>query len=331
MPIIPGFFSGPGALCMTSTLPLIVVTNGTAGEGYWAVHHLLRTGRCRVRATARRPDSPAGQRLQALEVGGRRCQVVQAATEDEAALSRAFAGAAGIYGTTIYNIHAKQYRADNPEEMAQGRALVAAARACSTLEHFLFQTMTRFDRPPERLGLEAPIHFRTKWLLEEQVKAAGLPWTFLRQPAYMRQLKFGLQWPNRLVFPYPPGTRLAFVAEEDLGKLVAALFARRVEYLGKAVNGVSEVVTVEEIAARARRLNPRFNPRYRQASRLERAFFDRVVVRLKPAFRYPSQINANLLAGNQFAMTMDDRNRCAELVRPLELTTLEDWLRSHWC
>lgn len=313
-----------------STLPLIVVTNGTAGEGYEAVRHLLRTGLFRVRATARRPDSAAGQRLQQLAVEGRRCEVVQAATEDEAALGRAFAGASGIYGTTIYNIHAKVYRAENPEEMAQGRALVAAARACSTLTHFVFQTMTRFDRPPEQLGLESPIHFRTKWQLEVLIRDAGLPWTFLRQPAYLRQLKFGMQWRNHLSYPYPPGTRLAYVAEADLGKFVAALFARRDEFLGKTVNGVSEVVTPGEIAARAHALNPRFSPRYRQATFLERAFFDQVIVRLKPAFRYPSQINANLAAGNPFAMTAADRDFCAALIRPLPLTTLEDWLREYW-
>ncbi|MCL4720414.1 MAG: NmrA family NAD(P)-binding protein [Gammaproteobacteria bacterium] len=310
--------------------PLIVVTNGTAGEGYWAVYYLLESGRFRVRATVRRPDSPLADRLRQLNVGGRRCEVVQAATDDEPALRRAFSGASGIYGTTVYDIYARQYRADNPAEMAQGRALIAAARACDGLQHFVFQTMTRFETHPEDRGLPSPIHFRTKWQLEEMIKEAGLPWTWLRQPAYMRQLKFGLQWPNRLVYPYPPETRLSFVAEEDLGKLVAALFADRAGFLGQAVNGVSEVVTPQEIAARAHRLRPAFNPRYRQASWLENAVFDQVVVRLKPAFRYPSQVNANLRAGNLFAMTLDDRQRCQQLVSPLPLTTLEDWLREWW-
>lgn len=310
--------------------PLIVVTNGTAGEGYWAVHYLLAGGRFRVRATVRRPDSPLAERLRQLNVDGRRCEVVQAATDDEPALRRAFSGASGIYGTTVYDIYARQYRADNPAEMAQGRALIAAARACQSLQHFVFQTMTRFETHPEDRGLPSPIHFRTKWQLEQMIQDAGLPWTWLRQPAYMRQLKFGLQWPNRLVYPYPPDTRLSFVAEEDLGKLVAALFADRAGFLGQAINGVSEVVTPREIAARAHRLRPRFSPRYRQASWLENALFDQVVVRLKPAFRYPSQVNANLRAGNLFAMTLDDRQRCQQLVNPLPLTTLEDWLKDWW-
>lgn len=308
--------------------PTIVVTNGTATEGYWAVYYLLKTGLFKVRATVRRTDSALAERLQQLDVDGRRCELAKASTEDEAALRQAFDGAAGIYGTTVYNIYAKKYRHENPAELAQGRALIAAARSCSTLQHFVWQTMTRFDAQPESLGLESPIHFRTKWQLEDEVKAAGLPWIFLRQPAYMRQIKFGMQWKNRLVYPYPPDARLAYVAEEDLGKLVAAIFADADAHLNRTINGVSEVLTPVELARRAHELIPAFRPKYRQATALENAFFDYVIVGLKPAFRYPSQINQNLKAGNYFAMTTADRESCNELIRPLSLTTLEDWLRA---
>lgn len=310
--------------------PTIVIVNGTADEGYWCVHYLLQAGGCAVRATVRRPDSPAARRLRELTVDGRRCEVVQAATDDEAALRRAFQGATGIYGTTIYDIYARHYDPANPKEMAQGIALLNAAKACGTLEHFVFQTMTRFDTPPETLGLESPIHFRTKWQLERMAQDAGLPWTLLRQPAYMRQIKFGLQYKWWLVYPYPPDVRLAYVAEEDLGKFVAAIFADRGRFLHQTVNGVSEITTPVELARRAHAVVPRISPRYRQATWLERQFFDQVVVRLKPAFRYPMQINRNIRAGNPFGMTMADREFCARLIAPLTLTSAEDWLREQY-
>lgn len=310
--------------------PTIVVVNGSADEGYWAVHYLLKTGRFRVRTTVRRLESSRVDRLRQLDFEGNRCEVVKAATENEAELSQAFDGAQGIYGTTIYNIYAKKYRHENPEELAQGHALIAAAKACSTLEHFVWQTMTRFDRPPEELGIEAPIHFRTKWELEEEIKQAGLPWTFLRQPAYMRQVAFGMQFKNRLVYPYPPETRLAFVTEEDLGKFVAAIFMDRDAHLNHAINGVSEVLTPIELAARAHALNPDFSPKYRKATWIENAFFDYVIVGLKPAFRYPAQINKNLMAGNCFAMHVEDKTACERLIAPLQLETLEDFLRERF-
>ena len=228
--------------------PTIVVINGTADEGYWSVYYLLRTGRFHVRATVRRPESALAERLRQLDFDGNRCEIVQASTEDSAALQAAVDGAQEIYGTTVYNIYAKRYRHDNPEELAQRHALIAAAKACSTLEHFVWQTMTRFETPPEEPGLESPIHFRTKWQLEETIKDAGLPWTFLRQPAYIRQVKFGMQFKNRLVYPYPPTARLAYVTEEDLGKFVAAIVSDRNAHLHQTVNGVSEVVTPAELA-----------------------------------------------------------------------------------
>ncbi|MEZ5566661.1 MAG: NmrA family NAD(P)-binding protein [Gammaproteobacteria bacterium] len=310
--------------------PTIVVVNGTANEGYWSVCYLLKTGLFNVRTTVRRPDSALSERLRRLEFDGRHCEIVQAATDDETALRSAFAGAQGIYGTSIYNIYAKRYRPANPEERTQCHALINAAKSCTTLEHFVWQTMTRFEIPPETLGLETPIHFRTKWQFEDVIKQAGLPWTFLRQSPYLRQLKFGMQFRNRLVYPYPPDTRISFVAEEDLGKLVAAIFANRSAYMHQAVNGVSEVMTPVEIAERAHRLMPAFSPKYRQSTWIENAFFDHVIVGLRPAYRYPSQINANLRAGNYFDMTLHDKAHCERLLSPLGMTTLEDWLREHF-
>ena len=310
--------------------PTIVVTNGTAGEGYWAIYYLLQIGLFNVRATARRLDSEQANRLRALDFDGQRCEVVQASTEDEAALSNAFEGAEAIYGTTIYNIHAKKYVAENPQEMAQGLSLIAAAKACSTLKHFVFQTMTRFEQHPEDIDKESPIHFRTKWALEELVKEANLPWTFFRQPAYMRQIKFGLLWKNRLVYPYPPETRLSFVAEQDLGKIVAQIFAQRDRFMHQTVNGVSEVTTPIEMAQRIHALKPDLKPKYRQATKIENAFYDYIIVGLHPAQRYVSQINGNLIAGNAFAMDKTDQQFCAELISPLKLSTMEDWLRDEY-
>jgi len=308
----------------------VVVVNGTAGEGYWAVYYLLQAGHFDVRATVRRPESSLAARLRELDFDGRRCEVVKARTDNQAELEAAFDGAAGIYGTSVYNIHAKRYRPANPEERAQCDAVVGAARACATLEHFIWQTMTRFELPPAELGLEAPIHFRTKWQYEEVIRAADLPWTFLRQPAYFRQIKFGMQFKDRLVYPYPPDTRLAYVAEEDLGKMVAALFARGDSCVHQTINGVSEVVTPVELAARAHALRPEFSPDYRVATWVENAIFDHLVVGLNPSFRYPRQINQNLMAGNYFAMTARDKAAAAELIAPLELSTAEDWMREHF-
>ena len=306
--------------------PTVVVVNGTAGEGYWAVYYLLKTGRFNVRATVRRPDSALSQKLRDLDFDGNRCDVVEAATNDQAALEKAFEGASAIYGTSVYNIHAKQYRPANPEEREQCRAVVNAAKNTAGLEHFVWQTMTRFELPPKELGLEAPIHFRTKWQFEDVIKESGLPWTFLRQPAYMRQVKFGLQYKTKLVYPYAPDSRLAFVSEVDLGKFVAGIMQDKDAYMHKAVNGVTEVLTPVELANRIAQFKPGFNPSYRQANWLENAIFDRIIVGLKPSFNYPKQINHNIMAGNYFAMTREDKARCEALTGEWGLTTLEDWL-----
>ena len=50
----PGECVADNADCQSSNhQPLIVVTNGSANEGYWSVFYLLSTGRVRVRSTVR--------------------------------------------------------------------------------------------------------------------------------------------------------------------------------------------------------------------------------------------------------------------------------------
>lgn len=311
--------------------PTIVVVNGTADEGYWSAYYLLKSGLFNVRATARRLEGERIERLQALDFGGRKVELAKAATDDRDALVEAFDGAQGVYGTSIYNIYARQYRPANPEENAQCRAVIEAAERTSSLEHFLWQSMSRLEFPASRFGLEAPIHFRTKWFFEDVIrKETDLPWSILRQPAYMRQIKFGMQYKNKLVYPYAPDARLSYVAEEDLGKFVAAIFADKVRHMNKVINGVSEVVTPMELAQRAHAVNPDFSPNYRQATWIENAIFDQFVVRLKPAFRYPSQINRNICAGNYFSMTLDDKALCEDLISPLKLCSAEEWLRNYF-
>ncbi|MEE4184341.1 MAG: hypothetical protein V2J12_01095, partial [Gammaproteobacteria bacterium] len=61
----------------TAQRPTVVVVNGTAGEGYWAVYYLLKSGQFNVRATVRRPESSLAARLRELDFDGRRCEVVK--------------------------------------------------------------------------------------------------------------------------------------------------------------------------------------------------------------------------------------------------------------
>lgn len=132
-------------------------------------------------------QSTNAQKLINLEVHGRRAEVVEASNDDKDALSLAFQGAEGIYATTLYNVDMKKkFDPDNIEELESGRAIIAAAQSNSkALKHFLFQTMMRFKTHPPDLGLPIPIHYKTKYELEEEIRNAEpkLPWTFLRQPA----------------------------------------------------------------------------------------------------------------------------------------------------
>jgi subtilisin family serine protease len=109
-------------------------------------------GRFRVRATVRRAQSPLVRRLEQLGTDGNRCEIVQAANDDEAALRAAFAGAHGIYGTSVYNMPAarRHCRVDDARglaarvfrERAGGVSGVGCAPACAAAVRFVSRVIT---------------------------------------------------------------------------------------------------------------------------------------------------------------------------------------------
>lgn len=325
-----------------SSLPLVVVTNGSAMEGYWSVFYLLKTGRVQVRATVRNLKSSNAQRLIDLEVEGRKCQVVEADNFDVDALTNAFEGARGIYATTVYNVdRKKKFDPDNLEELESARAMVQAAKnanpeGSSVLKNFLWQTMMRYKTHPPDLGLPIPAHYKTKWDMEKEIQESGLPWIFLRQPAYMRQFRFLLTGNRRLKSTHPTANKVGFVAEEDLGKIVATVLAPlnndTSRFLGDTINALSELATPPEYAERAAAVVPDFAPGYKplnpKFSKYLYKFLSFIVG--GPVFPYIGAIMQNFGANNALDMYQQDLDYCQELTQEFGgLTTLEVWLQAY--
>ena len=93
----------------------------------------------------------------------------------------------------------------------------------------------------------------------------------------MRQIRFALYGHRHVSYPYPPDTPLYFVAEEDIGKIVAAIFSDGDKYLNTTVSVVSEIVTPAEMAERASKVIPGFSPKYRKWSWFGKFVFEHII------------------------------------------------------
>lgn len=232
----------------------IAVVGATGAQGGGLVRAIAAhpDGGFTARAITRDPSSEAAQALAALP----NVEVVQADSDDQASLERAFAGCHGVFAVTFFWVDF------SPEhEMAQARNMAAAAKAAG-VHHVVWSTLedTRHwvadDSMPTLQGTYKVPHFDGKEEADAAFREAGVPTTFLRTCFYWENfIYFGLG-PVRgedgvLAITFPMGTaRFPAIAAEDIGKTAYGIFARGDEFIGQTVSIMGEALSGGQLAAK---------------------------------------------------------------------------------
>lgn len=229
------------------TKPVVLVTGATGAQGGSVARHLLRRGRYAVRALTRQPRSAEAR---ALERSG--AEVVRGDLYDLESLREALDGCYGAFGVTSFWEHLDgEYR--------QGINL-ADAVADAGVGHFVFSTLPSVQRLTD--GALRCAEFDMKAGMEAYARATGAPATFVHV-AYHYENFLGLfppvlQADGSYRFGFPQGdTPLAAVAADDVGGVVARIFERRDELLGRVLHLVGDERTPDEYAAIMSRLSGR--------------------------------------------------------------------------
>jgi len=221
-----------------STFARILIVGATGAQGGSVAHHLLRAGSYQVRCLTRHPNSPA-----ALELARLGAEMVEGDLGNPASLRAALRGCDGAFGVTNYWEHFER-------EYEHGRNFVDALNATG-IQHAVFSTL-----PHAKLlsgGRLAVPHLDTKGHIEEYARAVKLPATYVHVAFYYEN--FLKHFPPRrqpngtYVFGFPQGsTPLAAVAAEDVGGVVAAIFAESFWYRDKVIGIVGDDLRCDEYA-----------------------------------------------------------------------------------
>ena len=209
---------------------LILVTGATGAQGGGVVRHLLERGRFAIRALTRNAASEKARKLAEQGV-----EVVEGDLSDRASVDAALEGSYGVFGVTSFWEHFE-------EEYEHGKNLVDAV-AESGVRHFVFSTLPHVAAIT---GGELSVpHFDLKARLEQRTVALGIPATFVHVAFYYENF-LGFLPPRRredgtYAFGFPQGdTPLAGVSAEDVGGIVAVIFERPEEFLGRTVGIVGD-------------------------------------------------------------------------------------------
>jgi uncharacterized protein YbjT (DUF2867 family) len=219
--------------------PIVLVTGATGAQGGSVARHLLRRGRFAVRALTRNLESDAARGLR--ELGA---ETVRGDLRDVASLRAALAGCYGVFGVTNFWEHFDG-------EYQQGLNLVDAV-SDSGVGHFVFSTLPGV-RDLTGGALNAP-HFDLKARMEAYARDLLVPATFVHVAYYFDNfLSFFVpqrQEDGSYRFGFPQGdTPLAGVAAEDVGGVIATIFERRAEFMGRSLYLVGDELPPARYAA----------------------------------------------------------------------------------
>jgi len=214
----------------------IAVAGATGQQGGAVARRMLAEG-WRVRALTRDPSKPQAQELASLGA-----EVVPGDMEQRAELEAAFQGADAVFSVQNYWLPNVGYEG----EVLQGKLVVDAARAAG-VRHFVYWSVGAAHRG---LGQR---HFDSKVLIEQHLKALGLPFTILRPVAFMENFNWPWNRPAILSGSLPSfGLRLdkpmQIVAVEDIAAFVALALAQPEKYLGQTIELAGDEQTETQIA-----------------------------------------------------------------------------------
>ncbi|GAA0593890.1 NmrA/HSCARG family protein [Streptomyces crystallinus] len=211
----------------------VAVTGATGTQGGATARALLAAGHP-VRALTRRPDSPAADTLRGLGA-----EIRHADFDDRASLAAALAGADSLFAVTT------PFGTDTDTEVRQGTTLVDVA-AEAGIGHIVFTSAAHADRDT---GVP---HYESKRLIEQHLRAAGVPWTVIAPAAFMDNYAGGWTLDGlreaTFAWPMPAHRPLTLIPAADIGAFAALVLQRRDEFAGRRIDIASDERTPAQLA-----------------------------------------------------------------------------------
>ena len=220
---------------MTQRDGKILVLGASGSQGGSVARHLLEQGFTNVHAFVRTAD---GGRASLLADRGVTLHAGE--LDDRGSLDAAMRDAYGVFCVLPLDEH-------RPEaEIARGRD-VAGAAAGAGVRHFVYSSAGGADRA------DGVPHFHTKYLVEQHVRGLGLPASIVRPALFMED--FATFERPRLVegvavfrAPVHPHTRRQMIAVDDIGMVVADMFARPSSFIGQTLEIAGDELTGPQVA-----------------------------------------------------------------------------------
>lgn len=213
----------------------LILVFGATGQQGGSVSAALSNAGWPVRAFVRDPSAPKALALQAQGI-----EIVQGSFSDRRTIRDAMDG---VYGVFSVQPSSPGGAVTDEEEVSMG--ITVADLAVETgVSHLVYSSGAAVGDTPTGLG-----HFDSKAQIEAHIQTLPLTATIVRPAAFMEMLMmpgFGLDQ-GEFNFFMRPDQAMQFIAVEDIGRFVAAIFADPTRFAGQTFEIASDQVTGEEL------------------------------------------------------------------------------------
>jgi len=217
----------------------ILVFGATGQQGGSVTKALLSSG-WRVRALVRNLHSDKALTLQSAGV-----ELVKGDLNDPKTIREAMSGAYGVFSVQPSSGQGALYGVRDEDEVHYG-IQIADIAVESGVQHLVYSSTDAIGDTPTGMG-----HFDSKARIEKHVRALPISSTIIRPAAFMEMLLmpgFGLD-EGRFNFFMRPEQSMQLLALEDLGHIVATVFAQPERFGGTTLAVASDNVTGRDIEA----------------------------------------------------------------------------------
>ncbi|MBB5729044.1 uncharacterized protein YbjT (DUF2867 family) [Sphingomonas prati] len=212
----------------------ILVFGATGQQGGSVTAALLKAG-WPVRALVR--DTASAKSVALRDAGA---ELVQGNLADTAAIQHAMEGVHGVFSVQPSSPGGEL---SDEDEVRYGISIADLANG-SGVEHFVYTSGAAVGDKPTGLG-----HFDSKARIEAHIRTLPMTSTIVRPAAFMEMLVmpgFGLDEGHFTFFPKPDQS-MQFIAVEDIGKFVAAVFNDPARFGGTTFEIASDTVTGHDL------------------------------------------------------------------------------------
>jgi len=210
----------------------ILITGITGNQGGSVAAELAGSG-FQLEGMTRKPDSPAAQALRKQGV-----TIVQGDLDDAASLTKALAGAWGVYAVQ------NTWEAGVEKEEEQGKRFATLAREAG-VQHYVYGSVGSAHR-----ATGVP-HFDNKWRVEETVRALGFPSHVILRPVFYMENVVSPWFLNgdTIYSALKPETVLQMIAVKDIGFFGARAFTEAARLNRREIDIASDALTMSTAAA----------------------------------------------------------------------------------